>query len=125
MYIIAVFIALAVVAQASAKISLPSTWEEFSFMNRNSMDNLFGSFMEAFEKNYSHEGERAKRFEIFVSRAKNIFDWNDRKNADKRTFLKGLNKFSDMTPDERKGFVMPETKADVRNNTLYPLPMIN
>ena len=106
-------VVLAVLSSAHAKITFPSTWEEFSFMNRNSMDNLFSNYLAAFEKKYQDEKTRLQRFELFASRVKKIFDWNDNKNAQGRTFLKGINQFSDMTEDERRGFVMSETKADV------------
>ena len=96
----------------SQEIVMPATWEEFT-IRHHSMENLFASYKKLFNKSFPSKDIEKERFEIFVGRVKSIFDWNDAKNEHKRTFLKGINRFSDMTVDERKKFVMPETKAEV------------
>lgn len=47
------------------------------------------------------------QFELFSSRVKHILDWN----SESHSYKKGINRFTDMTDDERKKFVMPERNA--------------
>jgi hypothetical protein len=107
-----VIASLGALAHGENKISLPSTWEEFTLHHR-SMENLFGSFKKVFNKSFTNSEEEKQHFNHFVTRVKTIFDWNDPKNAKTRTYTRGINRFTDLSVEERQRFIMPETMADV------------
>jgi hypothetical protein len=115
------FSLFAVVAQVMAlssedrrKISMPSTWEEFT-LHHKTFDNLFSVFKKAFNKSFLSQQDEKRHFDQFVTRAKDIFDWNDAKNVYTRTYVKGINRMTDLSVEERRNFVMPETPVDVRS----------
>jgi hypothetical protein len=110
-----IFVALAAAgafAHGENTISMPSTWEEFTLHHR-SMENLFGAFKKVFNKSFTNHDEEKQHFDHFVNRVKTIFDWNDPKNVKTRTYTRGINRFTDLSVEERKRFIMPETIADV------------
>jgi hypothetical protein len=101
-------------ADAKKISSMPSTWEEFA-LHHHTMENLFSTFRKEFGKDYLSKDHEKQHFSIFKGRVKSILDWNDPKkgNGEKGTYLKGINRFSDLSAEERRGFVMSEMKVDV------------
>jgi hypothetical protein len=55
-----------------------------------------------------------KHFKIFQDRVYGIFNWNDPKHQATVTYTKGINRFTDLSDEERRNYVMPETKMEVR-----------
>lgn len=116
--IVRLFVLLAVVSQATSSVlqaqdKFPSTWEEFTLHHRT-MDNLFNFYKKRFNKSFSSDQDEKSHFQNFVSHVKEIFDWNDAKNEAGRSYTKAINRFTDLSVEERKKFVMPETKATAR-----------
>lgn len=115
--IIRLFVLLAVASQATSSVlqaqdKFPSTWEEFTLHHRT-MDNLFNFYKKRFNKSFSSDQDEKSHFQNFVSHVKEIFDWNDAKNEAGRSYTKAINRFTDLSVEERKKFVMPETRATV------------
>lgn len=103
-------------AEEEPKIVMPSTWEEFTLHHRT-MENLFTAYKKAFHKTFTTPEEEKTHLNQFITRVKTIFDWNDPQNKSqqvvRRTYWKGINKFTDLSDEERKNYVMPETKVEV------------
>jgi hypothetical protein len=121
--IVRLFVLLAVASQATSSVlqaqdKFPSTWEEFTLHHRT-MDNLFNFYKKRFNKSFSSDQDEKTHFQNFVSQVKDIFDWNDAKNEAGRSYVKAINRFTDLSVEERKKFVMPETKATVSVSCLY------
>lgn len=109
--IFALIVVLAVCTQAlGSNIAFPFSWEEFDGKYSRSMEALFKDFKLEFGKKYDGEQHERAHFEIFREKAKDVFDFNGKKLS----WYKGINRFTDMSDDELKSFVMPETKVDVR-----------
>jgi hypothetical protein len=81
----------------------PGTMEEFRLQD-DSMSSLFDRYLTHFGKSYS-VAEKREHFAIFEDRVAKIFDWN----RDSKSFVKGINKFTDLDDISRREFVMPET----------------
>jgi hypothetical protein len=110
--IFAFIVVFAVCAQAFGKdTAFPFSWEEFDAKYARSMDKLFKDFKNEFGKKYNDENHERVHFEIFREKAKEVFEFNGKKLS----WYKGINRFTDMSDDELKSFVMPETKVDVRH----------
>ncbi len=110
------FIVASLLAGASgAKQEFPNSWVQFEAEHGNSMDKLFEQYKSAFSKKFTSTEDESSHKILFVGRVKEIFDWNA---GNKHSYTKGINRFTDMTEEERKRFVMPETKVPV-NHTYY------
>jgi hypothetical protein len=103
---------LGALSHGDNKSSMPSTWEEFTLQHR-SMKHLFGTFQMVFNKSFTNIEEEKLHFDQFASHVKTIFDWNDAKNAKIRTYTRQINRFSDLSVEERKLLILPKTMADV------------
>lgn len=117
MMILCLFVALAICSRSLADHVFPSSWEEFDQKYGKSMESLFRDYRTEFEKKYVDKNSEAQHFATFTSRVKNIFDFN----AAKHSWYKGINKFTDLSDEERQHYVMPETKTSVSfSNNDYP-----
>jgi len=92
---------LGIVSSISALKGFPATWDEFKV----SAD--AGDLKSLYKRYSSHFAKNADNFELFSSRVKDILDWN----SESHSYKKGINRFTDMTDDERRKFVMPEVNA--------------
>jgi hypothetical protein len=92
-------------AFASSISSMPSTWLEFESAYDKSFDKLFHRFMKEFGKEYNSAVEEYRRLNLFSEKVSEIFNWNSEEN---NPYQKGITRFTDMFPEERKSFVMPE-----------------
>jgi hypothetical protein len=107
-------IALAVffqVAVSEKTVGLPKTWQQFELQNGKSMENLYSQYKQAFKTKVYTATDEKLHFNLFTDRVRSVFDWNSNGT---HSYSKGINQFSDMTTDERRHYVMPETKNDVR-----------
>jgi hypothetical protein len=100
------------VGVSAIKQEFPKSWDQFETEYGSSMDNLFEKYKFAFEKKFISKFDEASHKSLFIGRVKEIFDWN----SGKKSHTKGINKFTDMTDNERKNYVMPETKVPVSIN---------
>ncbi len=107
-------IVLAIVLQVSnampADVVLPNSWSQFDSLHGKSMESLFNQFKGRFQKNYKSDIDEKTHFAVFASRVKSILDWNENGG---HSYKKGINVFTDLDADERRQFVMPETKMEV------------
>ncbi len=94
---------------AFSEHGFPSSWEEFEFQYGRSLESLFRDYRTVFEKKYANKNSEAAHFATFSTRVKDVFDFNGAKHS----WQKGINRFTDLSDEERKAFVMPEVDAKV------------
>jgi hypothetical protein len=102
-------VVLAICGRSFGERSFPSSWEEFDHQYGKSMESMFRDYRTAFTKKYVDQKSEAQHFATFSTRVKDIFDFNGAKHS----WFKGINGFTDLSDEERRNYVMPETKASV------------
>lgn len=117
MMLLTFLLVICVCGGSIAEFTFPASWEEFEQKYQKNMDHLFRDFRTEFVKKYNDKSHEARHFATFVTRVKSVFDFN----AEKKSWYKGINRFSDLSDEERQQYVMPETKALVRQFLLDSL----
>jgi hypothetical protein len=107
-------LALAATATAAAlsQKEFPRTWSEFNGQGK-SLESLFQDYKATFGKVYSTEADEELHFAQFKATVQKIFEFNERKKQGELqpSYTKGITRFTDMSTEERRGYVMPETNA--------------
>nr|GMD60774.1 ervatamin-B-like [Ipomoea batatas]GMD63802.1 ervatamin-B-like [Ipomoea batatas]GMD66545.1 ervatamin-B-like [Ipomoea batatas] len=73
-------------------------------------------------RSYKNDAEKAKRFKIFEQNVKFIESFN---KAGTQSYKLGINKFSDLTPEEFKATMLNEGKAPPRPKPSKPASFLN
>ncbi len=103
-------------AAPAMNVEMPKNWQQFEKMHGNSMEKLFAQYKLSFDKKFESKHAEESHFQVFTDRVRSILDWN--KDTTK-SYTKGINRFTDLTADERRKFVMPETKMEVINTLVF------
>ena len=113
-------IASVAMAVAGAEDSeMPQTWAAFRLATSGQDQpflNLFSRYKDVFGKYYASSAVENQHYEIFVDRVKSIFDFND----DGKRYRKGITRFTDMTADMRRSFVMEESTVSASKKKSFP-----
>lgn len=94
---------------------IPKNWGQFETFHGKSMEKLFEKYKTVFGKKFLDTSDELSHFNNFKSKVASVFDWNDGKHS----YTKGINHFTDLSPEERRHFVMADTKMIVSLKNLF------